>query len=452
MASWLAYLTAWNMLGLAAATIVVLLLFDKVPLSYNFRNLTVRWITTTITALAFTVVVLLLTVMMSLVAGMDRLTENTGQPENVMVLADGATDESVSNLTVGDLSDIENLAAVARENGRPVASRETFLVANQPVPNRDGGQQRRRFLQLRCIDEPELTARVHKVELLPGGRWFSEAGVQESPGDRSGQSAFAPLIQAVLGEGVAYELGRDRTARELATAKNRKRLDVGDTFELRERTWIVVGVLKSGVSTFNSEIWTKRSLAVSLFGKDAYSTLVLHTTDAGTARQLKEFLAKDYKKAAVNPQVETDYYASLSETNAQLSYAIAFLAVVMSAGGIFGVMNTMFAAVSQRTADIGVLRLMGYARGQILISFLLESLVISLLGGLLGCGLGSLVNGLTVSSIVGGHAAGRFVVLQLTVDAKIVATGILLSLAMGFLGGLLPALSAMRLRPLEALK
>jgi ABC-type antimicrobial peptide transport system permease subunit len=125
----------------------------------------------------------------------------------------------------------------------------------------------------------------------------------------------------------------------------------------------------------------------------------------------------------------------------------------MAIGGVFGVMNTMFAAISQRIKDIGVLRLLGYARWQILVSFLLESLVIALLGGLVGCLVGSLTDGLTASSIVSGHSGGgKVVVLQLAVDAWVWAVGIFLTLLTGAIGGLLPALSAMRLRPLEALR
>ena len=441
-----------TLLAIAAVVLLALLGIGKVPLSYNVRNLTVRWKTTVMTALAFTAVIALLTVMMAFVGGMRKLTDGTGQPGNVLVMADGATDESFSNLTIGDLSEIENLPAVVRQEGRPMASRETFLVVNQPTPDPAGGRPKRRFLQLRGIEDPQLTASVHKLELLPGGSWFSEAGVQEAPGASGGEGTAAPLVQAVLGEGVAQELARGRSGKELAAARNRGRLDIGDTFILGDRTWIVVGVLKSAGSTFNSEIWAKRSLAAALFGKNTYTTLVLRTENAAAAQSLKDVLSKDYKKAAVNAQVETEYYKSLSETTSQFSYAIGFLAVVMSVGGIFGVMNTMFAAISQRMKDIGVLRLLGYARWQILVSFLLESLVIALAGGLLGCALGALTDGWTASSMVGGHGGGKFVVLQLSIDAEIIATGILLTLLMGLLGGLLPALSAMRLKPLEALR
>jgi putative ABC transport system permease protein len=440
------------LLAFAVIILLVLLGIGKIPLSYNLRNLTIRWKTTVMTALAFTAVIALLTVMMAFVNGMRKLTQGTGQPGNVLVLADGATDESFSNLNITNLSDIEHLPAVVRQNGRPLASRETFLVVNQPIPDPAGGRPKRRFLQVRGVEDPHLTAGVHNLELLPGGHWFSEAGVQESSTADPSATAAAPLVQAVLGEGVAQELARDRGKQELSAAKNRSRLDVGDVFILGNRKWIVVGILSSVGSAFNSEIWAKRSLAAALFGKNTYTTLVLRTKDAPAAENLKEFLSKDYKKAAVNAQVETEYYKTLSETTAQFSYAIAFLAVVMSVGGIFGVMNTMFAAISQRIEDIGMLRLLGYARWQVLVSFLLESLVIALVGGLLGCGLSALTNGWTVSSVVGGHAGGKFVVLQLAISADIIATGILLTLLMGLIGGLLPALSAMRLKPLDALR
>ena len=153
-----------TLLIIAAAILLLLVGIGKVPLSYNFRNLTIRWKTTVMTALAFTAVIALLTVMMAFVGGMRRLTEGTGRPGNVLVLSDGATDEIISNLTIGDLSEIENLPDVVRVEGRPVTSRETFLVANQPVPNAVDGRPKRRLLQLRGIEDPQMTARIHGLE------------------------------------------------------------------------------------------------------------------------------------------------------------------------------------------------------------------------------------------------------------------------------------------------
>ncbi len=191
-----------------------------------------------------------------------------------------------------------------------------------------------------------------------------------------------------------------------------------------------------------------------MFGKTNYSTIVLRTANAADAEQTAKDLTTNFKKAALQAQTETAYFDKLNATNQQFLVAIVFVAVIMAVGGVFGVMNTMFAAISQRIKDIGVLRILGFASWQILVSFLLESLVIALVGGLLGCAVGSLANGWTASSIISGGqgGGGKSVMLKLVVDGNILAAGLCLTLVMGGLGGLLPALSAMRLKPLDSLR
>ena len=125
----------------------------------------------------------------------------------------------------------------------------------------------------------------------------------------------------------------------------------------------------------------------------------------------------------------------------------------LAAGGMAGIMNTMFAAVTQRIKDVGVLRLLGYSRGDVLAAFLVESLVIGLLGGAVGCAVGSLVDGVTTSSVVGGQGGGgKFIVFEYMVTPGTIAAGMLLSATMGFFGGLIPSLLAMRLTALDTLR
>ena len=124
----------------------------------------------------------------------------------------------------------------------------------------------------------------------------------------------------------------------------------------------------------------------------------------------------------------------------------------MAFGGVMGVMNTMFAAISQRMKDIGVLRLLGYGGWQILISFLFESMLIALIGGLLGCAIGFLSNGFSMTSVVSNGPGAKAVVFRIVVDAGVLGIGLALSLMMGFFGGLLPAQSAIRLKPLDSLR
>jgi hypothetical protein len=423
-------------LGAAIVLLLLLLVVGRVPISYSVRNLTVRWKTTLLTALAFTLVVSLLTVMLGFVNGMARLTEASGHAENVIVLSDGATDESWSFLPPTDTSDVERTAGVLH------CSREVYIIANQPIPAPEGAPQKRRFVQVRGIEDPVRAAEVHHIELLPGSAWFSEAGVEQLPGETDAKQT---AVQAVVGEGVARELGHDL---------GKDRLEVGDMFELGPRKWKVVGIMKSAGSTFGSEVWAKGSYMSELYGKYNYSSLVLKTENATNAQAVAADLMKNYKKANLQAYAEPEYYSKLSATNKQFLGGIIFVTIIMAIGGVFGVMNTMFAAISQRSKDIGVLRLLGFSSRQVLVSFLLESFVIALAGGVIGCALGYLANGYTATSIVSGGQGGfgKTVMLTLSVDANTLAAGVLVSLIMGLLGGLFPSLSAMRLKPLESLR
>jgi putative ABC transport system permease protein len=429
-------------LGLLLAVVLVLQLLGvirRVPFNYNFRNLFVRWPTTLLTALAFTMVVSLLIVMLAFVNGLFVLTRSSGYAANVLVLSEGATEESVSSLGFGDITTLNQHPSLAKEeNGKPLISWEVYLVVNQQIDNPKSGGPKRRFLQVRGLMDPIQTSRVHNIGLYPGGEWFTQAGVQPVPGKEDEQA-----IQVVLGEGIARTLGQD---------KGKPSLQIGDVFQMAERSWIVTGILQSSGSTFDSEIWAKQQIVGEKFGKPSYSTVVMRTTGAETAKQTAEELSSSFKPA-VAAQVETEYYERLNTTNLQFFYAALVVACFMALGGVFGIMNTMFAAISQRRKDIGVLRILGYARWQILESFFLESLMLAFIGGVLGCALGMAANGWSASSIISsGQGGGRSVVFKLIVDANILLGGLIFSLIMGIIGGLLPALSAMRVRPLESLR
>lgn len=419
-------------------------LIRSVPLKYNLRNLVVRWRTTFLTALAFTLVVGLNTVMLAFVNGMYALTKGTGVPGNVLVLADGATDEVFSNLGKEGITQLElfNTGVQKNARGELLSSRELFLLVNQPIPNAEtmGPRARkRRFLQVRGIEDPVLSGAVHNLTLHPGGSWFT-GDVEALPGS----TGLAP-VQAVLGEGIARELGKD---------VGQASLKVGDTFEITERRWLVKGIMQSGGTTFDSEIWVKGAWAGPQFGKkDTYTTVVLRAADPDKAREVAADLTANFKTPAVVAQLEPEYYEKLNTTNQQFLYAIIVVVSIMAIGGIFGVMNTMFAAIAQRTKDIGVMRILGYARWQILSSFFLESIFLALLGGALGCALGMLAHGWSATSIMsGGAGGGKSVVLKLVVDLGILMQGMEFAIAMGCVGGLWPALSAMRLKPLDAVR
>src|SRR5947209_4382108 len=183
-------LSAWSFaplaIGLGLAALLTLL--GKVPVSYNLRNLQIRWRTTLVTALAFTLVIALLTVMLAFVNGMYKLTQGSGQPGNVIVLAQGSTDESFSSVPISAAGDIELLPGVQRdEQDRPIASRETYVVVNQPVQVRQPGRPKRRFTQVRGVEDAAMSGHVHGLSLHQGGEWISREGVRSTG---SGQEAI----------------------------------------------------------------------------------------------------------------------------------------------------------------------------------------------------------------------------------------------------------------------
>jgi ABC-type lipoprotein release transport system permease subunit len=312
-----------------------------------------------------------------------------------------------------------------------------FDMLSTRLNNLASGSRKRRFLQIRGIVDPPIAEQVHALHLLPGSRWFSEAGVSQDKQE----------IEAVLGEGIAMELGGDL---------HKDRLEVGDTFELADRIWKVVGIMKSEGSTFGSEIWAKQALVAPIFNRGNYSSLVMRVEpDTLEAARIFAFHLKSRASPKSNAMAEIDYFARLQETNKQFLYGIIAVVAIMSIGGIFGVMVVMFAAINRRTKDIGAMRILGFKRWQILVSFLLESLGIAIFGGVLGCALGYLLaDGRKASSIVssGAGGGGKFVALTMNVDWNIILLGMLFALVMGRLGGLVPALWAMRLKILDTLR
>jgi putative ABC transport system permease protein len=429
---------------------ILLLTFGKVPIGYNLRNLVVRWKTTLLTSLSFTLVVALMTVMLAFVNGLYQLTGNAAVPGNIVLLSDGAIDESMSNLgnasssnPIYFLNEDQKQYVERDDHGRPLVSLEAYMVAAQPIPETAGSGRRRRFLMIRGMADPAMTARVHRLRLKDGGAWFSEAGVQPLGKNQDGTETPEQAIQAVLGAGMAREMGNDVYKRPL---------EPGDYFEIGPRKWVVTGVLDSAGSTFDSEVWVKMQIAGPMFGKENWTTCILRTTAPESGHEIADALTKEVKSPKILAQTEEDYYSKLNKTNQQFLWAIVVVTSILAVGSIFGVMNTMFAAISQRTKDIAMMRIVGFTRFQMLASFFLESLFIAAIGGLLGCALGYFANGWTANSMVSSGMGGRSVVLKLIVDLPLLSSGMLFTLTMGALGGLLPALSAMRLRPLESLR
>ncbi len=380
-----------------------------VPLSYNYRNLRVRWKTTLMTASGFTLVVAALVVMLAFINGIEAACATTGEPENVILLSKGNNDEVLSQMERGLVAQVENTKGVALDaSSQPVASRELFMV----VHHRNDETGEFRFLQVRGV--LPVAFRVHQQLHVREGRAFQR-----------GQS------EVMIGKAVQRET----------------HLQVGDFIDMGRKRWKITGVFAAGGSAFESELWCDLNELASQFRREGmYSSVILRASSPQGAEELAEQL-RGSRSVNVEAMTEPRYYQKQSEQTKIMQTAAWVIAWFMGIGAMFGVMNTMFAAIGQRTKDIAVLRIMGFEAGDILLSFLLEAILIALIGGILGVALGTAANGITRTTSIGA----RQIDFAFRVDAAIVAFAAAFTLVMGILGGLLPALSAMRIKPLEAL-
>jgi putative ABC transport system permease protein len=381
-----------------------------IPVSYNYRNLVVRWKTTLMTGLGFTLVVAALVVMLAFINGIKQVCAISGEPENVLVLSKGSHDEVLSALERNQLSLVEHTQGVLTDSAQqPLASRELFLVVHHL--NERTGQYR--FLQVRGV--LPVAFQVHTQLRITAGEPF---GPNQS--------------EVLIGKGLQREYG----------------LRVGDSLTMGRKQWKITGVFESSGSAFESEVWCNLNELAGQFRREGLSSsVVLRAASAAAAQELAQRLA-DSRNVSVEALTEPRYYEKQAEQTRTLQRAAWTVAWFMGIGAIFGVMNTMFAAIGQRVHDIAVMRVMGFAAWDILLSFLLEALLIAVQGGALGIALGFAVNGVTRSAAIGA----RQVDFTFHVDQSIVVTVAIFTAIMGVLGGLLPALSTMRIKPLEALK
>ena len=388
------------------------------PLSYSLRSLFARRLRTALTVAVIALVVVAATLFLSLISSLQRTLVATGDERNLIVMRKGSSNDGSSQLTLEALQDIRFFDGIARDSsGEPLLSPELVV---QPFFYREDGV--RENVLVRGV-EPGASLAVHPDVRLAEGRMF-----QPSSGE------------AVVGLGVA---GRYRGAA------------LGDELEFGRGRWKVVGVFDSGGSSFESEVWVDaRELANDAKRTLPYSSFRLRVADGGDLEALARRIGDD-PRHALEAQVETEYYEKQAESANTLYALVVGLAVLSGIGAAFGATNTLYAAVQARTAEIGTLRAIGFSRGSILRSFLVESLVTALLSFVIGALIAAAL-GFAVSRALGGigFAAATFTtnVIQLRVGPSDLLAALCFALAVGLLGGIAPARRAAQLRPVEAIR
>ncbi len=384
-----------------------------IPIAYNLRNLIVRKTTTIMTALGIALTVAVLLSILALVSGLRTALQSSGNPLNVLVLRKGSTAELTSNLNRQAFQDIKFKPGIARgKTGEPLASLEMVTVINLASVDAPDGNN----VNLRGVSPAGIELRDDLK--IDSGRWF-EAGKRE----------------VVAGKSIARRFPAARLGQKLHFGR-------GD--------WEVVGVMSAGQSATNSEIFADLNQVSSDFQRsEVLSSALLRATDPIAADALVKNIGGD-QRLNVTAEPEEAYYASQTKSGAPIQFIGIFVSVIMAVGSSFAAMNTMYAAVARRAREIGTLRVLGFSRGSILLSFFAESILLSALGGLLGCLLVLPLNGVTTG--IGNSVTFSEIGFNFRVTPAIMAIGVAFAMLLGAFGGLFPARSAANKEILTALR
>lgn len=383
-----------------------------IPLAYNFRNLAVRKTTTAMTALGIALTVAVLVAILALVEGLRDAFRASGHPLHVIALRKGSESELVSNFSRAAYQDVKVKAGIARaRSGEAMASLEMVTVINIPNASNPDGTN----VTLRGLSQVGIEMRDLRVA---AGRWF-ETGKRE----------------VVVGEAIA------RRNPEAGLGK-RLRFGRGD--------WRVVGLVDTDKASARSEVFADVNQVSADFDRiETLSSALVRAVDAAALEALIRDINDD-RRLNSTAQTEIDYYAGQTTAGRPVRYVGMMVAIIMAVGSSFAAMNTMYAAVARRAREIGTLRVLGFSRASILLSFFLESLLLATLGGLLGCLLALPLN--TVTTGLGNITTFSEIAFQFRVTPAIAATGVGFALLMGALGGLFPARMAARKEILTALR
>lgn len=388
------------------------------PVTYNVRNVFIRWRATLATILGVALVVTVYILMQAMAAGLEKSSQNTGDPRNVMIVRKGSTAESSSQVSRAQFKVIQYLPQIERDaQGRPLISADIVVIIN--LPRRDGAGEANVTMRGVTPRGMELRPQVS----LAAGRWFT-------PGKREA------VVSRKIGERFAQ-------------------CDIGQKFKTGGHELAVVGWFDGANSAFDSEIWMDADEARSIFDRESYSSLLARVANPNDAAALIQRIESD-KRMPLRAELEVQYYSEQTRTAGPIKILGSFLATAMSVGAIFAAMNTMYASVGARTREIGTLRVLGFRRRTILASFILEGAILAGLGGLLGCAAAALAQYLCVVFGVrfGTLSFNTFseVIFQFRVTPELAMQGMLFAVAVGIIGSLLPAIRASRLPVIAALK
>jgi putative ABC transport system permease protein len=384
-----------------------------IPLSYNIRSLVVRRTTTIASAAGIAMVVWVLATALMLSEGLERTLDRSGREDHAIVLRKGADAELPSSIEDKTVSLIKAAPGIKQDASGPLVVGEVVSVL---------------FMDLQGGGKSNVTVRGVPDKAL----------------------TFHDNVKVV--EGSAPRPGSDEAMIGARLRGRFKGMDLGGEIELRKnRNVKIVGVFEADGSSFESEIWGDLDYIRQSLGREAAVSSVRVALESPSAFDGFAAAIEQDKRIGLEAMPELEFYAKQSENTSVFITAMGIvIAVFFSIGAMIGAMITMYGAVSQRRAEIGVLRAIGFSRTSILFSFLFESFILALLGGLIGI-LGALAMGMVKFSMMNFQTFSELV-FEFRATPEILVSALVFGGAMGVLGGFLPAVQAARTKAIEAMR
>lgn len=377
-----------------------------IPIVYNFRSVRARWTSAIVAVIGIAGTVGVFIAMLSLARGFRATLVSSGSEDNAIIMRAGATSEMTGGVTIDTVKVVQDAPGIARGADGPLVTAEVVMVA--PIPLKSTGTDAN--VQLRGVSKNVLDIR-NKFKIIEG-------------------RMFQPGITEVI-------VGKNANISYTG-------LTVGNTISLGNLKWKVVGVFDAGGSAFDSEIWCDGHLLGPAYNRPDtfFQSVTVHLASPDSLSQLKDSLTSD-PRLNVDVSREIDYYSKQSTRLTRLITVLGGLvAGIMAIGAVFGALNTMYSAVSERGREIATMRALGFGGPSVVFSFVIEALLISFVGALVGCIAVLPLNGLTTGAMnfqTFSHMAFAF-----KITPELLVKGVVFALVMGVMGGLPPAIRAAR--------
>ena len=385
-----------------------------IPLIYNVRSVRARWTSTIVAVLGIAGTVGVFVAMLSLARGFKATLVASGSPDNALVMRAGSSSEMMGGITLDSIKVIQDAPGIARGSNGPLITQD--VVGVMPIPLISTGTDAN--VQIRGVSPNVLE--IRKFVKMSQGRMFN-------PG----------MSEIVVGKNAS---------------KTYRGLTVGNKIDMAGGHWEVVGVFDAGGSAFDSEIWTDSRVLNDILKRPSniFQSATVHLDSPSSFQALKDSLTSD-PRLNVDVTREIDYYAKQSTTMTTLITVLGGLvAAIMAIGAVFVALNTMYSAVAERGREIATMRALGFNAYSVVFSFLVEALLISFIGGVIGCLVVLPLNGLTTSTM--NFQTFSNLAFAFKITPELLVKGVIFALVMGVVGGLLPAIRAASLPVATALR